>query len=228
MKRIILPFCSAAILLFSCNSDKTADTAKSESDTTTVRLDGKTNPDPCAGYVPDSANQPPMDSAMMASWMKAATPGDMHSMLGKDNGEWEGEVSHWMVPAAPVQKSKSYATNRMIMGGRFQQSEHSGCFGGMAFEGLSIVGYDNNKKVFVSTWVDNMGTMTMHLEGPYDAASKTIRLSGMCTNPMDGKQMNVREEFTYVDDNTQKMTMYGPDMKGKEFKTMEIVFKRKK
>jgi len=115
----------------------------------------------------------------------------------------------------------------MILGGRFQQSEHSGCFGGMPFEGLSLVGYDNTKKVFVSTWMDNMGTMVMHLEGPWNPATKTISLSGLCTSPLDGKQVKMREVFTYVDDNTQRMTMYGPDMTGKEFKTMEIVFKRK-
>ena len=169
-----------------------------------------------------------MDSAMMATWMAAATPGDMHKMLAKDDGEWEGEVTHWMDPAAPPTKSKSTVVNRMIMGGRFQHSEHSGCFGGMPFEGMSLVGYDNVKKVFMSTWIDNMGTTVMHMEGPWDAATKSINLSGTCTNPMDGKQMNMREDFILVDDDTQKMVMYGPDITGKEFKTMEIVFKRKK
>lgn len=44
-----------------------------------------------------------------------------------------------------------------------------------------------------------------------------------------GKDCNVREVFTFIDDNTQKMEMFGPDPKtGKEFKTMEIKFVRKK
>lgn len=225
MKRITLTLCAAAMLLYACNNEKKED-GKTTGDDKTEQKD-KTKPDPCAGYVADSTAQP-MDSAMMATWMAAAAPGDMHKMLAKDEGDWEGEVTHWMDAAAKPDKSKSFATNKMIMGGRFQMGEHSGCMGGMPFEGMSIIGYDNAKKVFVSTWMDNMGTMTMHLEGPWDAATKTIRLSGMCTNPMDGKQMNVREEFTYIDDNTQKMTMWAPDMTGKEFKTMEIVFTRKK
>jgi len=44
-----------------------------------------------------------------------------------------------------------------------------------------------------------------------------------------GKECSLREVFTVVDDNTQRMEMYGPDPKtGKEFKMMEIKMTRKK
>ena len=224
MKKLTLLLLASAFMLFACTNekkdDKTAGTKTEEKD--------KTKKDPCEGYVADTTAAAPMDSVMMVAWMASATPGEMHKMLAMSDGDWEGEVTHWMDPAAPAKTSKTWATNRMILGGRFQQSEHSGCFDGMSFEGISLVGYDNLKKVFMSTWIDNMGTTVMHMEGAWDAATKTIHMTGTCTNPMDGKQMNVREDFVIVDDNTQKMTMYGPDMKGKEFKTMEIVYKRKK
>jgi hypothetical protein len=226
MKKKLLVFCSVAALgLFACNNDKTAadsTTVTGATDTTVAK------PDPCAGYVPDTTAAAPMDSTMMSAWMAFSTPGSMHQMLAKDDGLWEGQVTHWMDANSKPQTSKSTATNRMIMGGRYQLSEHSGCFGGMPFEGMSLVGYDNAKKVFMSTWIDNMGTSFMNMEGKMDSASKTIHLYGQCTNPMDGSMMRVREDFTYVDDSTQKMTMWGPDMTGKEFKMMEIVFKRKK
>jgi hypothetical protein len=210
--------------LYACNNDKTAaDTTNTTGTTDTTQA----KPDPCAGYVPDSTAAP-MDSTMMATWMAFATPGEMHAALAKDNGEWEGEVTSWMDPNAKPTTSKSTSTNRMIMGGRYQMSEHSGCFGGMPFEGMSLVGYDNARKVFLSTWIDNMGTSFMNMEGKYDSATKTIRFYGECTNPMDGSIMRVREEFVIIDDSTQKMTMWGPDMTGKEYKNMEIVFRRKK
>lgn len=223
MKKIFAICCLAAASLYSCNNEKTADTATTTDDSAAVNA---VKPDPCAGYVADSTAAP-MDSTMMATWMAFATPGSMHQMLAKDNGEWEGEVTMWMDPTSKPQKSKASATNKMIMDGRYQQSTHSGCFGGMPFEGMSIVGYDNAKKVFMSTWIDNMGTSFMNMEGTLDSASRTIRFQGECTNPMDGKTMRMRENFIYVDDNTQKLEMYGPDMTGKEYKTMEIVFRRK-
>ncbi len=228
MKRILTVAIAGAIFFASCNNEKKDD--KKEMETTiTGEKDKTTSNDPCAGYVADTANaEPPMDSASMAAWMASSTPGEMHAMLAKSNGEWEGDVTHWMDPAAPAQKSKSTATNKMVLGGRFQMSEHTGCFGGMPFEGISFVGYDNARKIITSSWMDNMGTMVMNLEGTWDEANKTVHLSGKCTNPMDGKMMNIREDFTLVDDNTQKIVMYGPDMKGKEFKTMEIVYTRKK
>jgi hypothetical protein len=35
----------------------------------------------------------------------------------------------------------------------------------MPFEGISTLGYDNAKKTFFSTWIDNMGTGMMVMEG---------------------------------------------------------------
>ncbi len=46
------------------------------------------------------------------------------------------------------------------------------------------------------------------------------------TDPMTGQDTKVKETFTILDDNTHTMEMFmvGPD--GKEFRTMEIVYKR--
>lgn len=224
MRKLTLLLSAAAVILYACNSEKKDEKTEGVKTETT----GKETKDPCAGYTPDTANQQPMDTAMMNMMMAAATPGDMHKMLASADGEWEGEVTYWTDPAAPPTTSKSTATNRMIFGGRYQLSDHVGCMMGMPFEGMSLVGYDNMKKVFVTNWIDNMGTMMMHLEGPYDPVTKTIKLSGTCTNPMDGSQMNMREEFIMESNDLQRMIMYGPDMKGKEYKSMEIVYKRKK
>ncbi len=42
------------------------------------------------------------------------------------------------------------------------------------FEGMSLMGYDNAKKVFMSSWVDNMGSGIMQMEGTWDPNTKTI------------------------------------------------------
>jgi hypothetical protein len=149
-------------------------------------------------------------------------------MMAKSDGTWTGEVSMWMAPGQEPSKSTSTCVNRMILGGRYQESKHSGNMMGMPFEGVSTTGYDNAKKVFVNTWIDNMGTGIMTMEGPWDEASKSVILKGKSIDPMTGKEMDLREVFTMIDDNTQLMEMYavGPD--GKEFKTMEIKFTRNK
>jgi uncharacterized protein DUF1579 len=162
----------------------------------------------------------------MKAWMTYMTPGPMHEMLAKSNGEWNEEVTMWMDPSAPPTKSTATCTNTMILGGRYQQSMSKGSFNGMPFEGTSTVGYDNAKKVFVSTWIDNMGTGIMFTEGKYDEKTKTINFGGNCVDPMTGKEMKVRETFKIIDDNNQFMEMF-MTQNGKEFKTMEIKFTRK-
>lgn len=73
----------------------------------------------------------------------------------------------------------------------------------MPYEGMSIIGYDNAKKIFQSSWVDNMGTGVMTMEGTYDPATKTLILTGKGYDPMAGKDMNMKQTFRFTDDKHQ-------------------------
>ncbi|MFT3909860.1 MAG: DUF1579 domain-containing protein [Ferruginibacter sp.] len=163
----------------------------------------------------------------MKAWKDYMTPGEPHKMLAKSNGTWNEEVTSWMMPGAPPEKSTGTCENKMIMNGLYQQSVTKGKMMGMDFEGISTVGYDNARKVFVSTWIDNMGSGIMHMEGVWDDKTKSIEFKGSCTDPMSGKPMSVREIFKIIDEKTQMMEMYMPGPDGKEFKTMEIKFTKK-
>ena len=162
----------------------------------------------------------------MKAWQDYMTPGDVHKMIASSDGTWNEEVTMWMTPGAPPSKSTATAENKMILGGRYQQSTTTGSFNGMPFEGQNLLAYDNAKKVFLSTWIDNMGTGMMEMQGTWDNASKTINFTGTAVDPMTGKDMNIRETFTLVDNNTQMMDMYATQ-DGKEYKTMEVKFTRK-
>ncbi len=133
--------------------------------------------------------------AEMKAWTEYMTPGDVHKMMAKWDGEWNEDMTMWMAPGAPAQKNTASCVNKMIMGGRYQSSTHTGSFNGMPFEGISTVGYDNAKKMFVSTWIDNMGTGIMVMEGTWDDQTKTMNASGKSVDPTTGKEMKVRETF---------------------------------
>jgi hypothetical protein len=171
----------------------------------------------------------PVDSAtMMKNWQAYMTPGEPHKTMTKFNGTWNTEVTSWMAPGAPPEKSKGTAVQKTILNGLYQTGTYKGTIMNMPFEGMSTLAYDNHKKVFESTWIDNMGSGIMHLQGSWDEATKTMTLSGKMINPGDGKECTVRESVKVVDDNTHVMEMYAPGPDGKEFKTMEIVYKRTK
>ena len=171
---------------------------------------------------------PPMDSAaMMKAWMEYMTPGEMHKMMAKYNGKFVGEVTMWMTPDGPPSKSTSISENKMAMNGLYQISMHKGEFNGMPFEGQSTLAYDNAKKKFISTWIDNMGSGIMVLEGEWDEATKTINFSGSMTDPMTGMECQVRETMKFIDDNNQVMEMYNKSPGMEEYKSMEIKYTRK-
>lgn len=167
-------------------------------------------------------------AAMMKAWEAYATPGYEQKQLAMDNGQWDEASTVWMEPGAPPSQYKMVAVNSMILGGRYQQSVHRGSFEGQPFEGISTVGFDNVKKTYISTWIDNMGTGIMIMEGTYDAKTKSINFKGKQVDPVSGKELEMREIFTLVDDNTRKMEMFQKPLVGKEFKTMEIIMTRKK
>lgn len=220
MKRIALTIYSATLLLLSCNNsadDKTK-TETASADTTSKMADVKTE-----------TAAPPMDSAaMMKAWMDYATPGAMHTWMAKTNGTWEAEVSQWMDSKAPPTKAKATNVQTSSMGGRYVIGKFTSNMMGQPFEGMSTMGYDNAKKMFVSTWVDNMSTGITHMTGTYDEATKMMNFKGHQTDPTTGKDSEIREEMKMIDDNTYTMTMYGPGMDGKEMKFMEGTFKKKK
>lgn len=160
------------------------------------------------------------------AWMEYMTPGSVHEMIAKGNGDWVGDITMWMSPDAAPMKATSIANNKMILGGRYQYSTHTGDMMGMPFEGISIVGYDNALKVFKSSWIDNMGTGIMNLQGPWDPSTNSVTLTGMTVDPSTGTEVSFKEIFKIIDDNNQILEMYS--MKdGKEFKTMEIKLTRK-
>ena len=225
MKRLTLAVCAAAFLFASCNNEKTEGetTSKDSSGTKMEKMDDNAKKE--KAWVPvDSATS-------MKNWMAYMTPGEVHGMLAKSNGTWTGTSTMWMASGAPPMTSNVTAVNKMVLGGRYQTSAIKGDMMGQPFEGMSTLAYDNFRKVFISTWVDNMGTGLMKMEGAWNDATKSITFTGKMVDPSrgTGEECDFKEVFTIVDDNNQKMEMYGPDPQtGKEFKTMELKMTRKK
>lgn len=215
MKRLTLLICAASLFLLSCNDEKKADNATKETTS--------------ASKTEEPWVVIPYDT-MMSKMMELAQPGPMHQLMASWTGTWSGETTMWDSVGGPEKKSNSTAVNTMIVGGKYQLSKHNGDMGGMPFEGMSIMGYDNVKKEFTSTWIDNWGTGIITFNGSWDEASKTLTMSGSYPDMFrPGKECKMRETFKVIDSNTQHMEMYGPDPNtGKEYKIMEIHLTRKK
>jgi hypothetical protein len=195
-------------------------------------------PSPAApgAAAPAAANQP-NESQMMKQMMELAKLNENHKLLASLNGNWTYVVKFWMNgdASAKPQESRGTAVRKSIMGGRYVMMDVSGNMEmpgedgkmkKMEFKGHAMEGYDNVKKKFVSTWMDNMGTGIMMSEGTYDPASKTFTYTSEY-EAMPGMKMQVRETVTIMDNDHMKLEWFEV-RGGQEVKTMEIVYTRKK
>lgn len=169
----------------------------------------------------------PDQAAMMEAMQKFATPGPEHARLKAMTGTWTGAIKMWMDPAAPPMESTGTEEAKMILGDRYLQQDSKGSFMGQPYSGIGLTGYDNAKKKFVGTWIDNMGTGIMTTEGTCDAAGKVCTYETSMTDPMTGKVQKGKMVIRIESDTKHTMEMYGKGPNGKEFKMMEIVYTRK-
>lgn len=168
-----------------------------------------------------------LDSATKANnWMEYMTPGDNHKMLAAAEGKWKTTMTMFMEGQDTMPPSIGVCEFKMIMGGRYRVMTMKSEMMSMPFEGMGCIGYDNAKKVFVETWVDNMGTGMMVMEGNYDAGARTIETKGKCMDGETRTERFYRSVAKTVDDKNMVMEMYVTDDKGGEKKAFEIRYTR--
>lgn len=177
----------------------------------------------------------PSQEDMMKMMMENGKVTDNHKLLTSLDGTWNYTVKMWMDPSGKPQESKGVATRKSIMGGRFVVMDVNGKFQmpgadgkmkEMEFKGQGIEGYDNAKKKFVGTWMDNMGTGIMNSEGDYDPATKTFTFASKYTMA-PGMDTPIREVVKLTDKDHMTFEWY-ESHGGPEMKTMEINYTRKK
>ena len=170
----------------------------------------------------------------MQKMMELSKLNENHKLLTSLDGTWSCNVKMWMDgdTSKKPDVSKSTAVRKSIMDGRYVimdvtgKMEMPGPDGKMrqvTFKGQGTEGYDNVKKKFVGTWMDNMGTGIMMSEGDYDPATKTFTYTGEL-EMMPGMKQKIREVVKITDMDFE----YYEERGGKEMKTMEINYTRKK
>ena len=157
---------------------------------------------------------------------EAAQPGPEHRRLAALTGEWSLRVEHAPTPAATPVTGTGTASNRMILGGRFLQSEAVVQLGGARSEGLLLVGYDRRASRYTMLGLDTFGTHYVEAEGPFDEASGAIVMYGEEHDPITRRT----ERFTVVvrlrgpDEYVQEVVFRQPD--GTSHTAVQITYSR--
>ena len=158
----------------------------------------------------------------VASAQEPPKPGPEHEMLKKMEGTWDASMNFGGMEA------KGTMVYKMELGGLWLVSDFSGEFGGMKFSGKGIDGYNPVSKKFVGIWVDSMSPFASHMEGTWDAATKTMTHYGTGKNP-DGSEAKSKSIVVYKDGG-RVFTMFsqGPGGENDWVKMMEITYTKAK
>ena len=167
----------------------------------------------------------------MAQAMKLGAPSDAHKKLDAFAGQWTFTAKFWMEPKQKKPEvSKGTNDNTWILGGRFLQTKTAGeaTKAWPAFEGVGFVGYDNAKQQYTTTWMNNMSTGTESATATFDDKTKTLNVAGVYNCAMEKCEKKYRAVWKIKGKDAYSYTTYMNDKNNKEFKTMEIEYKRAK
>jgi hypothetical protein len=151
--------------------------------------------------------------------------GKEYEPLAKMVGQWDAVMKMAMAPGQPPQEMKGTETVVPVCGGKFLWSDFRMEFMGQPFEGHALYGYDPLQKKYVSFWIDSMHPTLSQSSGSYDAASKSITLSGKSRDHA-GQPTTTKETSTWKDDNTRLFKMESTGADGPH--GFEITYTRRK
>lgn len=215
MKKVLLALTALTFVFASCENNGTKEGEKKDSSGT-----AETKKD-------EAPAKKLTQQEEMAAWQAYATPGAPHQMLAAQTGNWEYSITYKVHPdSAREVTEKGTGVTKMMYGGKYQVNEYKGTMMGMPWEGHNMVAYDNAKKMFISTMMDNMGTGISYMQGPWDEATKSMTLRGKMVDPATGKENESREVVTMPDANNQTVEMWCTK-DGKEQKMMSIKLVKK-
>lgn len=175
------------------------------------------------------------EAKMMEQYQAAGKTGEHHELLKVFVGNWNAESKFWMGPGEPT-TAKAESKQELIMDGRFvrqtykSQFEMPGPDGKMTkqeFHGEGLTGYDNLKKEFVSSWVDNMSTSLYTEHGQYNKETREFVMLGSALEPGSDVPVKSKSVIRIVSNDKHVFEMFKERGPGNWNKEMEITYTRK-
>jgi len=157
------------------------------------------------------------------AWKSAGAPNAHHQKLAQLKGDWNF-TTQWRAAAdAKAYESRGTSTFTVLYGGRYVEQRMTGSVLGNSYEGRGMLGYDNRKNLFVSSWIDNHQTSIINAEGAEDADCIELNASHHI-DPVTGDASGGRMVMKLGNSPTLEWFEIGPD--GKEFCASKTTYSR--
>lgn len=168
----------------------------------------------------------PKVAAVDKAYLKRVAPGPGHKHLAQFVGVWKATGKYWPTPGATPQTFTAKSQKTMILGGRFLRENVKGTFLGQPYEGLGLLGYDNNKKGYTATWAETGNTSLIEFFGSADASGKVFVMNGQVYDPRGQRTRQEKTVLRVINANKHIFEAFLIGEDGKEFRTLEVVYER--
>jgi hypothetical protein len=156
---------------------------------------------------------------------KMPPPTKEHEWLKQLAGEWDLSFEMYMDPAKPM-SGKGTETTKML-GGFWAQSEMKCTMMEQPMSGNMTLGYSPEKKKYIGTWVDSMGSQLWTYQGTVDESGKILTLDTEGPCPMQGGKICAFKEVIEIKDKDNRTFSSSVQMDGKWVKMMQVTYKRR-
>jgi len=165
----------------------------------------------------------PDQAEILRKWMEFMTPGEPHRAMAAREGTWAGDAT--LFENGTESTSRTTYERTAILGGRYVQENVTGAWGGMPFEGRSIVGFDNHRQEYFTIWMDSFGTGFMAFRGT-KAEDGSITMTTQPEEDFLGRTSSYRTVTRFPDADTETFEMFHVDAEGKEALAMKMTLTR--
>lgn len=149
-------------------------------------------------------------------------------VLDSEVGKWDCEIEYQSTYNGKPEKFKAEAISKMVMDGRFQETDFKHLNTNIPFEAKTLIGHDDKSGETFMTFFDNRGTGLLRGKGNYETLNNKFIFKGEKTDFITNSILKYREEHIHLDKNNKRITQHLTDPDGHEFKSLQIIMTRKK
>ena len=165
---------------------------------------------------------------MMRRAQRFTQPAERHRVLERFLGSWDTETRVVMGGARP-EAEKGTAEGSWVMDGRWLEIRGLGSMLGMPLETLQVIGYDNFKMSFVTTFVSSMDTAMNHSEGDLTADEDVLITYGTLDEYLTGEHDKmVKYVWRFTSPDRIVFEVHDLPIGETDTKVVEVVYTRRK
>jgi hypothetical protein len=157
-------------------------------------------------------------------FMKLHTPGEEHKVFQEMAGEYSIKGKMWMAPGTDPVEVHGWSTMRAV-GTAFAHEKMTVVMpDNTKMWGEGFFGFDNESKMYQTTWIGGWSTTQRTMTGTMDAKTGAMELKCNYTCPITKKAATERVTATPNADGTLTLRMFAGLEGVGEFQNMEMVY----